>query len=178
MDIKVFSAEKASATIDLFFSVFRDAGGEEEGRLIGSLVRDLIATTKPGDLLGFLAVERDEVAGAIFFSRLTFDTPIEAYLLSPVAVDSGHQGRGIGQALITYGLDELRFLGAELVVTYGDPAFYSKIGFQPISDKAIRPPYTLSQPDGWLGQSLGGGHLDAYEGHVSCVAAFDNPVYW
>jgi len=178
MDIKLFSVEKASATIDLFVSVFRDVEGEEEGRLIGSLVRDLIATTEPGELLGFLAVERDEVVGAIFFSRLTIEASAEAYLLSPVAVDSGYQKRGIGQALIIHGLGELKSRGAGLVVTYGDPAFYSKVGFCPISDQLIRPPFTLSQPEGWLGQSLGDGHLDAYEGRVSCVAAFDNPVYW
>ncbi|CAD7778098.1 MAG: hypothetical protein KIIPBIDF_00975 [Candidatus Methanoperedenaceae archaeon GB50] len=46
-------------------------------------------------------------------------------MLAPVAVSTEHQRKGIGQALINYGLDELKKRSVSIVVTYGDPSFYS-----------------------------------------------------
>jgi predicted N-acetyltransferase YhbS len=85
---------------------------------------------------------------------------------------------GIGQNLIDHGLKELKRRGARIVITYGDPAFYSKVGFRPISEDVIRAPFKLSQPEGWLGQSLTDDSIEAIPGPCSCVKALDNPAYW
>ena len=168
----------SAAVEDLFTSVFSDSEGEEEGALIGSLVREMMANTDRGDLYGFVAVDGEEIVGAIFFSRLSFEKDVDVFVLAPVAVHSDHQGRGIGQALITYGLREMRRRGVRLVTTYGDPSFYSKVGFHPISEDLIAAPLELSQPEGWLGQSLGDEPIEGIPGGCTCVKALDDPAYW
>lgn len=170
--------ENASEIEALFDSVFSESAGPAEGALIGGLAKQLAFCIHDGDVCGFSAVERDQLIGAVFFSRLTFDNPLDAYILAPMAVDCDHQGAGVGKALITHGLHELAGRGVRLVVTYGDPAFYAKVGFRPISPYVIQPPYELSQPEGWLGQSLGGESLQALAGRCSCVKALRNQAYW
>jgi putative acetyltransferase len=99
-------------------------------------------------------------------------------LLSPVAVQPAFQGQGIGQCLITHGLRSIREQGVEVVVTYGDPAFYGRVGFEPLSTEVIPPPFDLSQPIGWLGKSLTSTHIQPIRTPISCVAAFDDPALW
>ncbi|MEM1368308.1 MAG: GNAT family N-acetyltransferase, partial [Cyanobacteria bacterium P01_H01_bin.15] len=98
--------------------------------------------------------------------------------LSPVAVCTDCQGQGIGQSLIKCGLQELKKNGVKFVTTYGDPAFYSKVGFEQISQLAIASPHPLSQPQGWLGQSLAAEPIRNIPGRCTCVKALDNPEYW
>jgi predicted N-acetyltransferase YhbS len=178
MEFRSLEPNDASVVEELFASVFSKSEGEREGALIGRLAYELIAWPNSQEVYGFVAAEREQILGAIFFSRLTFNRPLEAFILAPVAVHSDYQGKGIGQALIAHGLHELKLKGVSFVATYGDPAFYSKVGFQSISQNVIRPPYKLSQPEGWLGQSLAGNSLEAISGSCSCVKAFDNQAYW
>ena len=89
-----------------------------------------------------------------------------------------HQKQGIGQGLIRFGLDQLRCKGIALVVTYGDPAFYSRFGFEPVSQQQIEAPYTLSHPEGWQAASLTAGPIPSIPGGTQCVPAFRHPVYW
>jgi len=60
---------------------------------------------------------------------LTFESEVNAFLLGPVAIHTSYQGKGIGQKLINFGLNTLKENGVELAFTYGDPNFYSKVGF-------------------------------------------------
>gem|GEM_PF-3019389 len=89
-------------------------------------------------------------------------------------VHNEHQGKDIGQGLIKYGLGELKACGVTFVITYGNPKFYEKLGFQTISSEDVKPPFELSQPEGWLGLSLGG--IESLLGNSSCVKALSNPV--
>lgn len=99
-------------------------------------------------------------------------------MLAPVAVSTEHQGKGVGQALINYGLNELKNRSVDIAITYGDPAFYRKVGFLPLSEKIIQAPLTLSMPEGWLGQSLTDDPIPTITDRPKCVEAFNNPVYW
>ena len=176
-----YRAHKSSDSLvieTLFIAVFANSEGEQEGALIGKLVKELIASTDNRDLYGFVAVSEEQMVGTIFFSRLTFEKDIDVFILSPVAVHTDHQGMGIGQALITHGLHEIKKKGIVFVTTYGDPAFYSKVGFHQLSQDMIEAPLELSQPEGWLGQSLSDDSIETIPGHCSCVKALDNPVYW
>jgi len=178
MDFRAHEQGDAPAIEGLFVSVFSESEGEQEGALIGKLVREMIATTDSRDLYGFVAFDGTLIVGAIFFSRLSFETDVDVFILAPVAVRSDYQGMGIGQALITHGLREMQRRGVSYVTTYGDPSFYSKVGFQPISHNEIAPPLELSQPEGWLGQSLAGNVIETIPGRCTCVRALDNPAYW
>ena len=132
----------------LFTRVFSDSEGPSEGELIGNLVSDLIDSTEPGDIFGYVAIEEEQIIASIFFSRLTFDSPVEVFILSPVAVHTDYQGKGIGQKLINHGIGQLRDMGVDLVFTYGDPNFYSKTGFRWIAQDMARAPFELSQAEG------------------------------
>jgi predicted N-acetyltransferase YhbS len=169
--------EKASIA-QLFRSVFADSEGPKEGEAIGRLAKHLFEKTPASDLYCFLATEGGQIIGAIFFSRLKFEVDILAYILAPVAVATRHQGKGVGQKLIRHGLAELKASGASLIITYGDPAFYTRVGFRPLELERINPPHPLSQPIGWLGQSLDGGEVPKTPGGCSCVEALDDPAYW
>jgi predicted N-acetyltransferase YhbS len=178
MEYRAYSPTDESAVVALFTTVFSESEGEKEGARIGALARNLVTDTASRDLYGFVAADGDEIVGAILFSRLTFPKAIDAFILAPVAVHTAQQRQGVGQALVAHGLRELKKAAVDMVLTYGDPAFYNKTGFRPISQDAIVPPFDLSQPEGWLGQSLDGGPIEPILGGSSCVKALDDPTYW
>lgn len=99
-------------------------------------------------------------------------------MLAPVAVSTKHQGKGVGQELISYGLNELKNRSVAVVVTYGDPSFYSRIGFQTMSENIIQATMKLSMPEGWMGQSLTEEPIPVINNLPACVKEFDDPVYW
>ncbi|MDF1862452.1 MAG: N-acetyltransferase [Verrucomicrobiales bacterium] len=175
---RIHRSEEVPAIEALFTTVFTDSGTEAEGCLIGKLARDLVEGTKACELIGFAGEEGGSLVASVLFSRLTFPTDIRVCLLAPVAVHSAHQGKGVGQRLINHALNALRNEGVEFAITYGDPRFYRKVGFQPICEDIVVPPFTLSQPEGWLGQSLSSDPIDSLDGTCSCVPAFHNPVFW
>jgi putative acetyltransferase len=178
MKLLMYSPDRAEEIRGLFSTVFSDSEGQSEGVLIGNLAYELMTETDKKDLYGFVAVEHEKIIGCIFFSRLTFENGICAFILSPVAVHTDHQGKGTGQQLINYGIERLKDEGVELVMTYGDPNFYSKVGFNPVKEETVKAPLQLTYPDGWLGQSLISNSVEPIAGHSSCVKALSKPEYW
>ena len=169
---------RAQALCALFGDSFAASAGAEEGQTVAALVRTLIAADT--ETRRVFVAARDEVPkAAIVFSRMRFgdDSP-DAWLLSPVCVAPDWQGQGIGTALILHGLDAMRDAGAQLAVTYGDPAFYGRVGFEPVEASDVPPPFPLSQPAGWLAQALDGRARWPLPGPTRCAAAFDDPALW
>jgi predicted N-acetyltransferase YhbS len=66
----------------------------------------------------------------------------------------------------------------DVVVTYGDPSYYTKSGFHVITEDQIAAPYKLQFPEGWLAQSLNGKPLPNLPEPCRCVAEFDDPQFW
>lgn len=175
---RILDKSKQKELEALFTSVFTSSEGEKEGILIGKLSSRLASNIDNNEIICFGVYENETLIGSIFFTRLIFSTPIQVYMLAPVAVSAEHQGKGIGQALINYGLNELKKRSVNVAVTYGDPSFYSKIGFQALSENLIQAPLKLSMPFGWLGQSLTGEPIPTINEHPVCVKEFNDPVYW
>ncbi len=178
MNFRFFSQSESGQIESLFTSVFSESEGEAEGALIGKLSKDLLETTGSDDLFIFVAADDHEIIGSVFATRMPSEKEDEIFLIAPVAVRTTHQGRGIGQNLIQFGINELKKKGVKILVTYGDPSFYSKVGFASVKEEMIEPPFRLSQPEGWLAQPLNGRPMAASMGKCSCVPAFDNPTYW
>lgn len=178
MNFSLFSEAESQEVIDLFKSVFSASESDAEGQVIASFVENLIATTKSEDLIGCIAEDNQIVVACIFFSRFIVPGGQEAFILSPVAVATDLQGTGIGQNLIQYGLDYLKSLNISLAFTYGDPGFYSKTGFEQINEDIIKAPLPLSQPIGWMAQSLNGQEIKAMAGSTQCVDALNDPDLW
>ena len=178
MKLSFFDLSYTQKVIELFTEVFSASENESEGQLIGDLVSNLIATTEPKDLIGFVAISGNCIVGCIFFSRFVVPGNEVAFILSPVAIATGEQGNGIGQQLINYGRNHLKSLKVNLVFTYGDPSYYSKTGFNNISENIVKAPFELSQPEGWLAQSLDGNPIRAMQGSTECVEALSDQKYW
>lgn len=179
MQVTTGRIDDADRLIRLFTRTFTASEGPEEGRAIGELVRDLLSRTPEADLRVACAETEGEVAGAAIFSRLTYpEDGRVVFMLSPMAVAPERQRQGIGQAVIRTGLDALRAEGVTVALTYGDPAYYGRVGFQPITAEQARPPLPLSQPQGWIGQSLVGGPMPALAGPSVCVPALNHPEVW
>jgi putative acetyltransferase len=178
MGFKTLECKNKDEVMSLFLSVFTLSEGESEGQLIGQLAMELAARIDNQDVICIGACEDAKLIAAIFFTRLRFDEPVEAYLLSPVAVSTSHQGKGFGQALIRHGLDSLKERSVTMVMTYGDPAFYAKTGFKSLSEDSIQAPHTLSMPQGWLAQHLAGSAMPILKSRPACVPQFNNPAYW
>lgn len=164
---------------NLFRETFTASEGVQEGEVIARLVETLINQTDPSDLRFFLAEDDGICIGAIFFSRLRFSGEQQmVFLLSPVAVATAHQGQGVGKALIPHGLGLLKDAGAEVFVTYGDPDYYSRVGFLPARVTDVPAPFDLQHPQGWLAQSATGKPVTRLRGPSYCVQAFNDPALW
>ena len=178
MKLTTYSPDQFQEVIQLFTDVFSSSEGQEEGRVIGQLVTELIGTTDANDLLGYTGISGGRIVGCIFFSRLTLPSGKIAFLLSPVAVASRQQGKGLGQQLINYGIQQLQSHGVELVFTYGDPDFYSKVGFVKIGEDVVKAPKKLTYPGGWLAQTLKNENITSEDGVAKCVGALNKQEYW
>ncbi len=167
-------------TVELFETTFADSEGGSEGKIIGALSKELLANTPQGDIKAYVGVEGEAVIAAVIFTRLFMpNVQKKAWLLSPMAIQTARQGKGYGQALIRFGLDDLRAQkNVEIVVTYGDPSFYEKVGFEWVSTDIVPAPFELSMPHGWLVNSLTDANLSPLKGPSISVDAFNNPELW
>lgn len=178
MNHKILDDTNKEEVSRLFTSVFSSSEGEDEGRLIGNLASALSSSADNEEIICFGTFKEGSIIGAIFFTRLRFNQDIKVYMLAPVAVSTQHQGKGVGRELIRYGLNELKNRSVDVAVTYGDPSFYSTVGFQPLSENVIQAPLKLSMPEGWLGQSLTGAPIPTIDARPACVKEFNDPAYW
>lgn len=157
---------------------FSDSESAEKGKLIGNLAFELLTQTPEQDVFGFIAKQNDAIVGCVIFSRLFLADGIQAFILAPAAVATEFQRQGIGQQLIRFGLQQLKQNGIELALTYGDPNYYSKVGFQPISEQQNPAPLKLTYPHGWPAQSLTDQPIPHLKQKPSCVSALAKPEYW
>lgn len=112
----------AAADADAIAQAVAEAfGRDDESRLVAALVAS-------GDAAGsFVAEDAGAVVGHILFSRL--DAPFPTLALAPVSVQPAHQKRGVGSALIRYGLDWAADQGWAAVIVLGEPEYYGRFGF-------------------------------------------------
>jgi predicted N-acetyltransferase YhbS len=178
MKLRPFNPNDKNKVINLFSVVFSDSEGASEGRQIADLVSNMIETTEADDLYGFVASEQERIIAAVFFSRLSLSNSVSAFILSPMAVLTDRQRVGVGQKLIQHGIEFLRQQGVEVLFTYGDPDYYSKVGFKQISEEEVKAPCPLSYPHGWLAQSLTGQEMDLNGVTSSCVEALNMKALW
>jgi len=143
-----------------------------------ALVYELQETTEPNDIFGFIAKDGKILIGSIFFTRLEFENHINAFILSPVAIATQYQKQSVGQKLIKFGINYLKKNNVKLLFTYGDPNFYSKVGFKYISESIAKAPLKLTYPVGWLAQSLISENVEPISGNSTCVKALNSQQYW
>lgn len=90
--------------------------------------------------LSLVAEEDGGVIGHVLFSPVTVRgaEDVRATGLASLAVVPEHQRAGVGGALVREGLERLRADGWAIAVVLGDPAYYSRFGFEPASRFGVR----------------------------------------
>lgn len=178
MKLEKIESIRSVEIVELFRSAFAASEGADEGELIAKLVAELCKIICDGNVICFAASEKGLILGSIFFTKLIYESKSKVFMLAPVAVSTAYQKRGIGTKIINYGLQQIKSYGADVVVTYGDPAYYSKVGFSPLPESRLRAPKKLSMPFGWLGQSLSEHEIPSIPGRPDCVEPFNHEKYW
>ena len=107
-------------------------------------------------LVGIL--DRTVVAHVIFTTCSIAGNREKTALLGPLAVAPPQQRKGIGDAIVRAGLQQMENADIKQVLVLGDPAYYRRFGFVP--DNQISPPYPLPDEwhDAWQSLPLGNDH--------------------
>jgi len=151
---------------------------EDPGDLAAVRAVELAAFGQPGEadlvdalrgepgVISLVAEVAGEVVGHLLLSpvRVEGETTSQALALGPMAVLPGHQGQGVGSALVDASLARARASGAPAVIVLGHPDYYPRFGFEPaephgLSCKWPVPPgvYRVCElQQGWL-EAQGGG---------------------
>ncbi|WP_457941039.1 GNAT family N-acetyltransferase [Mesorhizobium sp. 10J20-29] len=102
-------------------------GQKAEAGLVDALVSG-------GDaVVELVAEEEGQVVGHILFSRLYVEhagREFPAVALAPLAVEPAMHGSGIGGALVREAHLRLKQAGETLAIVLGDPAYYSRFGYE------------------------------------------------
>lgn len=122
---------------------------------------------------GLALVARDEAGHVIGTVRL-WDiqagiTPegraVPALLLGPLAVDSTHEGKGIGGALMRAAMLEANIRGHGAILLVGDAAYYERFGFSAEKTMTLVMPGPFERHR-FLGLELKDGWLDGVAGII------------
>lgn len=108
-----------------------------DGAFLGSGESRLVSLLRESDAfvpkLSLVAELDGQIVGHVLFSKIILredERDLKSLSLAPVAVLPAHQKRGIGNALISKGLELARELGFRSVLVLGDPAYYGRFGFR------------------------------------------------
>jgi len=115
--------------------------GDAEAGLVESLRADRAL------VLALVAEQAGAVCGYVAFPRVIVETPggpAQAVGLAPLAVLPDIARRGIGGALVREGLRLLEARGEQLVFVLGDPAYYTRFGFDRAAARAFESGYSGS----------------------------------
>jgi len=165
--------------IDQILKVICSAFEENESEIIKKLVTDLFKE-KSSPLVRSLVFEQDkEIIGYISFSPIYIESNnVSGYLLAPLAVSPKYQKNGIGTNLITTGIKILIKDNVDVLLVYGDPAYYKRFGFSEEIGKKFIPPFSLEYPFGWLGLSINDTNIPKQSHRFKCLEAFNKKELW
>ncbi len=116
------------------FPTGAEAALVDAGRGAGRLSPSLVVCDAGADALG-------RVAGHIAFSPVSAPGAHGGVGLAPLAVVPEARRHGVGAALVRAGLQACRQAGHRFVVVLGDPAYYSRFGFEPASKWGLSDEY-------------------------------------
>lgn len=125
--------------------------------------------------LFFVAVSEDRVVGHIAFSPIVIEWRTQVWpsvALAPVCVAPAYQNRGVGSGLVLHGLQQCKVQGHGAVIVVGEPAYYSRFGFQPASQFGIRAPFEVPD-EAFMAIELRSDALHGISGTVRYPAPFD-----
>jgi putative acetyltransferase len=138
-----------------------------------------LENTPEPDIFIFAALRHDTVVGCAIFSRVTYsDDARNVFILSPMAGSPQSSKQWYRTNPIAG-----KYRGAQKswhrhLMTYGDPNYYGKIGFLPVKEQVAPPPFPLSMPVGWIGQSLHDPEIAPIAGILQLRFGVTHPAIW
>lgn len=167
-DVRDARPEDLPAVLDLLRESF-GAEGDHVAAIWAALVEeDLVRVS--------LVAERDgQVVGHVGLSPGWVDARralVDVLVLSPLSTLPGHQGGGVGTALVAAALARARELGAVAVFLEGSPAYYGRRGFERAGARGFAPA-SVRTPDGAFQVAL----LDAWEDWMTGRLVYPD-VWW
>jgi putative acetyltransferase len=165
--------ESVQSDFETIESLYPEAFPDED---LLPVVRELLRT--PKIVLSLVAaIDSKPVAHVIFTDCEVAGTNIKAALLAPLAVAPRFQRQGIGSAIVRNGLERLQQAGVQLTCVLGDPAYYSRLGFN--KETLVEPPYRLPAEweSAWQSQYVGDS-ATTFAGRLSVPPQWQQPALW
>jgi putative acetyltransferase len=130
----VILREERPSDADAVHAITRAAFGQpDEADLVRRLWRD-------GDVeISLVAEDAGRLLGHVLLSRMT--APFRALALAPVSVAPERQNAGIGSNLIRAAVARARDGGWMAIFVLGDPAYYTRFGFDVRLAEGFSSPY-------------------------------------
>ena len=100
--------------------------------------------------LDLVAILDNVLVGNIMYTRAALEDmqgrKHEVLSFGPISVLPEYQGKGVGRALIERSAELARQMGFTAILIYGDPAYYSRLGFLPAEQYGIKGKYGMYSP--------------------------------
>lgn len=156
------------ADVEVIHSIHQSAfPTEAEARLVDRLREDRKLA------LSLIAEVEDRMVGHVAFSPVCVEpqnSRNQGLGLGPVAVLPEWQGKGIGEQLISTGIEDCRREGYTFIVVLGEPEYYGRFGFRRASLFGLGNEYGVDDPFMALELKLEG--LPKVPGMVKYVTLF------
>lgn len=173
MTEKLLIRNSVSADVATIEALYPEAFPEEN---LLPLIRELLnGTAVVISLVG--VIDAQVVGHAVFTKCGDLGNGLRTALLGPVAVAQRFQKQGVGGGMIRAGFQRLEEEGVSRVFVLGDPAYYSRFGFQ--ADLLVEPPYPLPAEwaAAWQSKPLGRSSQTC-AGTLSVPAPWRHPALW
>jgi putative acetyltransferase len=125
-------------------------------------------------IASLVALESERIVGHLMFSRVWIDdrsSTVTVASLAPMAVLPDCQRKGIGSALIAWGVEDCRALGLPAIVVVGHEHYYPRFGFSADAVGHLESPYAGRH---FMGIDLRPGALASLRGRLRYPEAFNH----
>jgi putative acetyltransferase len=132
LEIRPEQSEDRDAVRRVITAAFDDAGVADIWSGLGRHRRAALVAEHGGAVVGHVGLSQ----GWVDARRAL----VEVWVLSPLSVDPGHQGAGIGTVLVAAAIDTARGSGVPVLFLEGSPTYYGDRGFERAERHGFLPP--------------------------------------
>ncbi len=164
--------------VSLILRSFKEGTENSDGTDVIALVEEIRESENYIPELSFVAELDGKIVGHFLLSHFPLSKTkkgghgtaknSEIVMLAPVAVHADYLRQGIGTAMLTAGIEEVRKQGYKGITVEGNFHFYNKLGFRTSSDFGIFPTsgYPMKEPRCMMCKELYPKALSGITGYV------------
>lgn len=172
--------DAAETDLPAIQNVIETAFPADECEVITTLAAEFLREHSQPPVKSLIAEINHHIVGYVSYSPIFLGTNanLSGYILAPLAISPEYQRQGVGASLIRSGVDMLVEDQVDVLLVYGDPAYYGRFAFSNEPAQIFIPPYPLEFPFGWLGRMLRDAVLPEQPTAFHCVPALSKPEIW